>query len=688
MHLLSNWRRRCAAWRALALAAAALGLSPAGAQPADPGSTNRVEFTGCPSIVTGPGVLAFGVCEAGGNASNRTAGEAINGDGRLQAHLEARVSFYALDREVQARSLWRDTLIYQGGAVPDRVVLSFGLDGTLATVIERGTISPAGVEQGVATARLTAAAVPQPNWAGGGATTAVDAELRRDTEGTHEAIVVRQAELVLELDDLVADALLDVEWALETTASALNDWTRDGAGSVRTSADFGAGLLAVRWLDASGRDLGDAVRWSWRYRAADPPVDPPALPLPGSAALLALGLLQVMGVRRGVARVFRTAGLLAVVGIGAAASASATVPHVTYCAPQGRAQQLDLHLPDAVRHPGARPLAVYVHGGGWTSGSRADARARPEVDELLDRGYVVATVSYRLAPAHPFPAALDDVRCAVRFLRAQASRWSIDPLRVVAWGTSAGGHIAALLAHTRPEDGLGSAPTEWVGLSHQVRAVALLYAPLDLPTLYAGAPVSAWGPIFGNDPSALARYSPVAYVRAGGVPTLLVHGGRDTVVPATQSLTMLQRLQQADVPAGLQLVARANHSFDLSGGAAIYPGRGDIARQVGRFFDVETQAPGDLGRGVPPGDAACVAEWLPTHRGVDFNGAHAGLQSRPGASGPLTLRSWSGSQTWWATDGVLTWVGGGRYGAGQLDEPFAAQLTQARAAGCGLDARR
>jgi acetyl esterase/lipase len=382
-------------------------------------------------------------------------------------------------------------------------------------------------------------------------------------------------------------------------------------------------------------------------------------------------------------------GLAGLAGTTSALAQASVLTGLTYCSPQGRPQLLDLYLPDAQLHAGPRPTAVFIHGGGWTSGSRGDPRARPEIDELVARGYAVAALDYRLAPAAPFPAALDDVRCAVRFLRAQAARWSLDGQRLVAWGGSAGGHLAALLAYTRPEDGVGSPPVEWAGVSHQVRAVALLYAPLDLPALYAGAASSAWSPVFGSDPAALALYSPNRYLRAGSPPTLLVHGTRDAVVPPAQSLALLQRLLQLNVPAALQLVSNAGHSLDLAGGSALYPGRGDIARQVARFFDIETQAPSNAVRAQTLGDVECVAEWLPTARGADFNGAHAGLQNRNTAAGPVTLRNWAGSQTWWATDGLQTWVGGGRFGSnGQADGPLAAAVQQARAAECGLPAHR
>ncbi|WPO97564.1 alpha/beta hydrolase [Pseudomonas sp. HR96] len=116
--------------------------------------------------------------------------------------------------------------------------------------------------------------------------------------------------------------------------------------------------------------------------------------------------------------------------------------------PASGPQTLDLYLP---RHPaGRRPLLVYVHGGGWSQGDARTAGAFVDFPELLRRlaqqGYAVASVNYRLSPAATFPAPLDDIKDAMAWLHDHARRYGIDPARTALWGSSAGGHLAALAA--------------------------------------------------------------------------------------------------------------------------------------------------------------------------------------------------------------------------------------------------
>src|SRR5439155_23230443 len=95
------------------------------------------------------------------------------------------------------------------------------------------------------------------------------------------------------------------------------------------------------------------------------------------------------------------------------------------------------------------PVAVYVHGGGWRNGNKASGGwIEPVTRELLARGYVVAAVDYRLVPQHKWPAFIEGVKCAVRFLRSNAPKYNLDPNRIGTWGSSAGGHLVALLGLT------------------------------------------------------------------------------------------------------------------------------------------------------------------------------------------------------------------------------------------------
>ncbi|MFY7856431.1 MAG: hypothetical protein ACOVQT_09860, partial [Rubrivivax sp.] len=189
---------RSSRWPRTLLAAGVLALGPLGAHAADPGSTNRVVLDGCPAVQTGPGTTASGNCEANGNARNRTAGYAGNANGDMQTGTEARVEFYALEREVSTASLWLDTLVFLGGVVPDRLVLQFGMDGTLATDIVRGTISPPGTERGFASMNMAAGARPGANWSGQAGAVTLEASLSPTGSGLFSQIFERQAELVLD----------------------------------------------------------------------------------------------------------------------------------------------------------------------------------------------------------------------------------------------------------------------------------------------------------------------------------------------------------------------------------------------------------------------------------------------------------------------------------------------------------
>lgn len=232
-----------------------------------------------------------------------------------------------------------------------------------------------------------------------------------------------------------------------------------------------------------------------------------------------------------------------------------------------------------------RPLVLIIHGGSWRSGDRTQLPSMAK--RLAHAGYAVASMDYRLAPTHPFPAAFDDVRSAVDYLREHAAELSIDPERVVLYGRSAGGHLALLAAYR------WQAPF--------VRGVVALYPPTDLeyswhhPTnprvldthgtlreFLGGGP--------DESPELHARYddaSPYPHASADSPPTLLIHGGRDELVRPRHSERLAERLSELGVPHHLLAPPWATHGCEAnpagpSGQLTEYAVRHFLARVVAR----------------------------------------------------------------------------------------------------------
>jgi acetyl esterase/lipase len=274
----------------------------------------------------------------------------------------------------------------------------------------------------------------------------------------------------------------------------------------------------------------------------------------------------------------------------AARDAVQTIAGQTYAIVNGQPLQLDLARP---RAPGPYPLVVLLHGGGWEGGDRRDMQG--DMMELASRGYVAATVSYRLtrAPRNVFPAAVQDVRCAIGWLRARADSFAIDPTRVGALGFSAGAHLASMLgvAATEPAlDGPCGAPA-----AAAVQAVVSVAGPQDLRvdgpyTAEQERLVTNFLGVFPGDAPAVARLaSPIAHVGAGDAPFLLVHGTDDRLVPVQHARRMEAALRAAGVAATRIELRGVGHSY-----AGLTPNaRPVVACTVFAFFDRWLRAPGE-----------------------------------------------------------------------------------------------
>jgi len=235
---------------------------------------------------------------------------------------------------------------------------------------------------------------------------------------------------------------------------------------------------------------------------------------------------------------------------------------VEYANPDDQHMQLDIARPKS--GDGPFPAIICIHGGGFRAGKREGYDA--QCIRLAQQGFVALTVSYRLAPKYPFPAAIHDVKAAVRWSRANAAKFKIDPARIGVTGGSAGGHLAQFLGVTgdvKEFEGNGGNPGE----SSKVVCVVNVYGPSDFTRSY-GKSVDAAEvlPLFlgGNLESARKQHlraSPLYWVTPNAAPTLCIHGTEDKYVAHEQAVWLIDKLKASGVEAELLTLEGAGHGF-------------------------------------------------------------------------------------------------------------------------------
>jgi len=261
---------------------------------------------------------------------------------------------------------------------------------------------------------------------------------------------------------------------------------------------------------------------------------------------------------------------------GAFSPASAATPlpegtrvlkDLAYVAGGHERQKLDLYLPPAGEH---WPLVVSIHGGAFRMGSK-DGEPVETVGALVARGFAVAAINYRLSQHAVFPAQIEDARAAVRWLRVNAALHGYDPDRIASFGTSAGGHLAAMLGTAGDVTAfdVGANP----GVSSRVQAVVDFFGPTDFLQMDAhrlsseamvhetpDSPESqlVGGPIRKN-PDEVARANPITYATKDDPPFLIVHGDADLLVPHHQSVLLDEALRNADVRVRLVTIPGGPH---------------------------------------------------------------------------------------------------------------------------------
>jgi acetyl esterase/lipase len=244
---------------------------------------------------------------------------------------------------------------------------------------------------------------------------------------------------------------------------------------------------------------------------------------------------------------------------------------IEYANPDEQHLKLNLARPKDIKEGERLPAVVCIHGGGFRAGDRKSYDGLCK--RLADQGYVAVTVTYRLAPKYPFPAAVFDVKEAVRWLRANAGQYHVDPDRIAALGGSAGGHLALFLGVTGdvkqfdpPADEALKGAAE-SGISTRVQCVVSYYGPSDFTKSY-GKSVDAAEvlPLFLGGDLEHERHrhilaSPLYWVTPEAPPTLLLQGTEDKYVNHEQAVWMRDHLKAADVEVDLQSLEGAGHGF-------------------------------------------------------------------------------------------------------------------------------
>ena len=213
------------------------------------------------------------------------------------------------------------------------------------------------------------------------------------------------------------------------------------------------------------------------------------------------------------------------------------------------------------------PVVVWVHGGAWRAGSKEGRRTIA----LARRGFFTVSIEYRLSQEAKFPAQIEDCKCAIRWLRAHAKQYNIDPQRIGVWGASAGGHLVALLGTSGGVEEL-EGNGGWADQSSRVQAVCDFFGPTDFTRMNEGgssmdhdAPNSPESQLIGGPvqqrKEACRKANPITYVTPDDPPFLIVHGEDDRTVPINQSELLYEALKKAGVDVTFVRVKRGGHGF-------------------------------------------------------------------------------------------------------------------------------
>ncbi len=256
---------------------------------------------------------------------------------------------------------------------------------------------------------------------------------------------------------------------------------------------------------------------------------------------------------------------------------------VTYATANGVKLKLDVYQP-RTKDPRLRRIAVHIHGGAWKGGDKESARAF--MRELIRAGYIGFAVNYRLSGEAKFPAQIHDCKAAIRWIRENAKDYNGEPDCIAVFGTSAGGHLAALLGTSGGVEELEGGVGE-TGVSSDVQAVCDWFGPSNLATVHANLPnernpvVDLLGAPVGEARELALLASPITHVDSGDPPFLIIHGTDDPTVPAEQSRVFYEALKKAGVTVKYIEVPGGKHG----GFHDTDPSQRELVSEMIGFFD-------------------------------------------------------------------------------------------------------
>jgi len=308
-------------------------------------------------------------------------------------------------------------------------------------------------------------------------------------------------------------------------------------------------------------------------------------------------------------KVARILGLYLLAALGSHAGTSSPTPPITHPAPPdlditrgveiGKGGDKILHA-EIIRAKDQIPTRgiIYVHGGGWAGGTYEDGIGRCSC--IARAGYLVASIEYRLTGKAKWPAQIEDCKLGVRWLRANAAQYHIDPAHIGICGHSAGGHLVACVGTMDDPKLEGQGGYE--GISSKVQAVVDMAGPVDfrygnfsegseyVSSYRAGADAGLLTALFGApftaDAEAYRNASPICHVHAHDPPFLIVHGEKDPIVSTAQAVAFADALRKAGVSVDLLIVKNGDHGLGpVPGGPAADPDINVLFARVGAFFD-------------------------------------------------------------------------------------------------------